>query len=258
MAIQFRELETVSSMIFNIWMFLRMGCNDEQEFFCKINGEKFKGGDMFGSTHGIRFVKSDCLPLEPNLKAVTISVANPKTRGRLYVEFTVFDWKKIQQQISEQTRKYAGLEIRKKSIFYEGKILARTVTRWHFGKVTSPRTQMYSEAALSEAQLVPFMLFAELVYAFSCFDEEGQPKLASKDGGSAVAPTIGMFQVMTQEQRQELQQILVQEQKPLMQMAMYQMAGLFHRQKILRMSRADLAAHVRKQLAENPVLEAKE
>jgi hypothetical protein len=251
-----RELAMLPAIIFNLWTVFQRGGRLQSNLWCSVNQEEMTPKTMFASGGKLVFVKQDCLPFDADVKSASVNL----TTGVLSLELTILDLEKVVHQMSLD-RKFARVARKgstKAFVWGEEPFVTLRDQQW-FRKSTfrSPRTLITSQPRLIEEGLIRFMEWIEMVYSFSCFQEEHRVKLGGdeQEGQSSTQHSAGPSMQMRQVLRQEQQQALAQQQQPLMIMGQHMAARLYHRQAILKMSGAQLRAHVAKELADNPILE---
>jgi len=253
------RLNSVAWTVSNLWNFFKAGCPADIKLFCKCQAKEILAREMFMRARNYIFVHPDSLPWDADIKAMGINFAHNKTGGRLYIEFTLVDWNLAQEKLAEAKNQYDnGLEIKGRGFFWHGKKVLTSVSRHHFGKVTSPRTVLYTIDDLRDTPVEPLAYVADLLYSGNCFSEVGAPQLQV---GNSVFTTPQLktrrIMVQTQEMRQIMATLITQEQKPMMIMTLRQQAKLFHSQHILKMNIQELEDHVRLQMHDNACLQRK-
>jgi len=244
-----RQLNSLPCIVLNLWKISNGTFNN---LYCRVNGKEMSAKEMFFRSEGNVFVKLDCLPLDPDVKAAFVNLGNGKSRGRIYVETTLVDFPKVTARLHEVSGRNTRIAVNGRRFFLDGAPFIQTRSQHHFGKITSPRTVMWQLVNLNQDSLSQYMEVVDLIYGMNCFVEKAKPKLANS-GDDPRTMEMAQQQIMSQEMRQ----LIVQEQRPLMAMNQFAMARLCQRQKLLRMGREDLTKQVEKEIEENPVLEAK-
>ncbi len=246
-----KDLNVLAVLVFNLWYFFRKGCKPDENLYCRAQAKVLRACDMFFKAGNYILVKPDSLPLDPNFKALGINVNHRKKKSRLYFETTLIDWKRVAEKMVEEKMESKGIELRGRRFFWKDQPVVTTSSRHHFGNVTSPRTVFYTNNPLEDSPIEPLVHIAEMVWNCNCFVDAAIPRLKTVTWEqTAILGHMEMQQV--QEMRQEMLQLITQEQKPLMIIQLRQCAVRAHRSEILAMNNVQLARHIRRFARENP------
>jgi len=225
-----QEMRPVPALIYNLWLFWLHGF--DIKYYCPTRGEEFPARETFARRQGGVCYLEKAFPSDPDLKWIE------SRGGRFFLEVSMVDFGEVDEKIEETKHRQPKLSRKGRQFLWDGELVVGSKTQQVFGKVRSPRTLLYSKNEVrDEESLEPLLVIAELVCDGGCF-KEGLGEMLHH---SAQAKGTGVMEMRQDQRLQQLQQqLLVQEQRPLMIQAPFQVARRALHSRVLCMSGDEL------------------